>query len=90
MQNTITIMEGFLSWVVTLFRVIEVVEPRNINSSLKQAVILYGLFVSTLFDICQLTNFADDNFCLESNSNLQTLTENVEKNFKWESGDIYE
>ena len=32
--------------------------------------ILYALFVSLLFDLTQLTNFAYDNFYLEWNTNL--------------------
>ena len=27
--------------------------------------ILYAIFVSPLFDLTQLTNFVDDNFCIE-------------------------
>ena len=41
--------------------------------------VLYALFVSPLFDICQLTNFADDNFCLEWNTDLELLIVNLEK-----------
>ena len=41
--------------------------------------ILYTLFVSPLFDLTQLTNFADDNFYLEWNTNLGQLIENLEK-----------
>ena len=35
--------------------------------------ILHALFVSPLFDICNLTNFADDNYCLSWNTDLQAL-----------------
>ena len=44
--------------------------------------ILYALFVSPLFDLTQLTNFADDNFYLEWNTNLVELIENLEKSLK--------
>ena len=43
-----------------------------------------------LFDLCQLTNFADDNYCLEWNINLQLLVINLEKKLetitKWLRG----
>ena len=32
--------------------------------------ILYALFISPLFDLTQITNFADDNFYIEWNSDL--------------------
>ena len=41
--------------------------------------ILYALFVSPLFDLTQLTNFADDNFYLEWNTNLRKLITDLEK-----------
>ena len=41
--------------------------------------ILYALFVSPLFDLTQLTNFADDNFYLEWNTDLALLIVNLEK-----------
>ena len=40
--------------------------------------ILYALFVSPLFDLTQLTNFADDNFIIDWNSDLSLLIENME------------
>ena len=40
--------------------------------------ILYALFVSPLFDLTQLTNFADDNFYLEWNTNLARLLIDME------------
>ena len=41
--------------------------------------ILYAIFVSPLFDLTQLTNFADDNFVIEFNSQINVLIENMEK-----------
>ena len=54
--------------------------------------VLYALFVSPLFDLDDLINFADDNFCVEWNKNLPLLITNLEKRLemitKWlkESG----
>ena len=54
--------------------------------------ILYALFVSPLFDLTQITNFADDNFYVEWNADLGALIVNLEKTLemitKWlrESG----
>ena len=44
--------------------------------------ILYALFVSPLFDISDITNFADDNFCLEWSRSLVQLIDNMEKSLK--------
>ena len=41
--------------------------------------ILYAIFVSPLFDLANLTNFADDNFILEFNSNVNDLILNMEQ-----------
>ena len=35
--------------------------------------ILYAIFVSPLFEICELTSFADDTYILKSNPNLKSL-----------------
>ena len=40
---------------------------------------LYALFVSPLFDPTQITNFADDNFYLEWNTDLALLIINLER-----------
>ena len=40
--------------------------------------VLYALFVSPLFDLTKITNFADDNFCLEWNKNILTLIDDME------------
>ena len=40
--------------------------------------ILYAIFVSPLFDLVNLTNFADDNFILEFNSKINDLIINME------------
>ena len=54
--------------------------------------ILYALFVSPLFDLTDVVNFADDNFCVEWNMDLSVLIINLEKRLemitKWlkESG----
>ena len=41
--------------------------------------VLYALFVSPLFDLDDLINFADDNFCVEWNKDLSVLIINLEK-----------
>ena len=41
--------------------------------------ILYAIFVSPLFDLANLTNFADDNFILEFNSKINDLITNMEQ-----------
>ena len=41
--------------------------------------ILYAIFVSPLFDLVNLTNFADDNFILEFDSKINNLIVNMEK-----------
>ena len=41
--------------------------------------ILYALFVSPLFDLTQLTNFADDNFIIEWNKDLVVLIADLER-----------
>ena len=41
--------------------------------------ILYALFVSPLLDLTQLTNFADDNYCVEWNANLALLISDLER-----------
>ncbi len=41
--------------------------------------ILYAIYVSPLFDLTQLTNFADDNYYLEWNRDLTALISNLEK-----------
>ena len=52
--------------------------------------ILYALFVSPLFDLTQITNFADDNFYIEWNSDLALLIVNLERKLemitKWLRG----
>ena len=40
--------------------------------------ILYALFVSPLFDLTEIVNFADDNFCVESHRDLAVLITNLE------------
>ena len=40
---------------------------------------LYALFVSPLFDLTHLTNFADDNFYVTWNTDLGVLVINLEK-----------
>ena len=39
---------------------------------------LYALFVSPLFDLSDLSNFADDNFVVRVNKNLVDLIQDVE------------
>ena len=41
--------------------------------------ILYAIFVSPLFDLANLTNFADDNFILEFNAKVNELIPNMER-----------
>ena len=41
--------------------------------------VLYAIYVSPLFDLTQLTNFADDNYYLEWNRDLTVLILNLEK-----------
>ncbi len=41
--------------------------------------ILYALFVSPLFDIANITNFADDNFCLVWNKEIGALIVDLER-----------
>ena len=52
--------------------------------------ILYALFVSPLFDITKITNFADDNFCLVWNKSIEALILDLEKTLelvtKWLRG----
>jgi hypothetical protein len=52
--------------------------------------VLQALFVSPLFDIVPLTNFADDNFCIEWDRDLCVLTDKLEKKLemitKWLRG----
>ena len=40
--------------------------------------ILYAIFVSPLFDLTNLTNFADDNFIIEFNSQINCLITDLE------------
>ena len=40
--------------------------------------ILYAIFVSPLFDLTEITNFADDNFVLEFNTNINQLVIDLE------------
>ena len=40
--------------------------------------VLYALFFSPLFDLTQLTNFADNNFCISWNRNLALLIADLE------------
>ena len=40
---------------------------------------MYALFVSPLFELTQLTNFADDNYCIEWNANLAVLILDLER-----------
>ena len=44
--------------------------------------ILYAIFVSPLFDIAELTNFADDNFIIAFNSQVNALIENLQMNLE--------
>ena len=44
--------------------------------------ILYALQVSLLFDIEKMKNYADDNFIIKSNKNLETLVEDMEKSLE--------
>ena len=39
--------------------------------------ILYAIYVSPLFDICKITNFADDNFVLKWSKNKNEVTESM-------------
>ena len=52
--------------------------------------VLYALFVSPLFDLDDLVNFADDNFCVEWNVCVGALIENLERRLemitKWLRG----
>ena len=41
--------------------------------------VLYAIYVSPLFDLTQLTNFADDNYYLEWNRDLTVLVANLKK-----------
>ena len=41
--------------------------------------ILYTIFVSPLFDLEKMTNYADDNFIIRSENNLFKLLDNIEK-----------
>jgi hypothetical protein len=41
--------------------------------------ILYALFVSPLFDLAKITNFADDNFCLVWNREIEALVVDLER-----------
>ena len=41
--------------------------------------VLYAIYVSPLFDLTHLTNFADDNYYLEWNRDLAALISNLEK-----------
>ena len=43
---------------------------------------LYAIYVSPLFDLKALTNFADDNFVIRSNINLQALVAELENDLK--------
>ena len=40
--------------------------------------ILYAIYVSPLFDLAKLTNFADDNFIIQWNRSTRDLTQNME------------
>ena len=42
--------------------------------------VLYAIFVSPLFDLQSLINFADDNFCVIWNRDLARLIEDLESN----------
>ncbi len=44
--------------------------------------ILYAIFVSPLFDLYDLSNFADDTFILICNKNLPVLIYNLKKNLR--------
>ena len=52
--------------------------------------VLYAIFVSPLFDLTQLTNFADDNYCIEWCTDLGLLIVNLERKLemitKWLRG----
>ena len=45
--------------------------------------ILYAIFVSPLFDLTNLTNFADDNFIIEFNSQINALIADLEKKLEF-------
>ena len=51
------------------------------GSVLGPVFVLYALFVSPLFDLTDLVNFADDNFCVEWSRDLLVLVNNLEKNW---------
>jgi hypothetical protein len=44
--------------------------------------ILYTIYISPLFDIAELTNFADDNFIIAFNSQINALIENLQMNLE--------
>jgi hypothetical protein len=44
--------------------------------------LLYAIFVSPLFDLTNITNFADDNFIVGWNKQLHVLIDDMEKNSK--------
>ena len=44
--------------------------------------ILYAIFVSPIFDLTDLTNFADDNYVIEINAKINELIINMEKGLK--------
>ena len=44
----------------------------------KDLQVTKDIFVSPLFDLTPLTNFADDNFCIESGASLEVLIANLE------------
>ena len=42
----------------------------------------YAIYVSPLFDIAKMTNYADDNFFIVSNENLEQLIDNMRTNLE--------
>ena len=44
--------------------------------------VLYAIFVSPIFDLTNLTNFADDNYVIVINAHVNDLIVNIEKSLK--------
>ena len=44
--------------------------------------ILYAIYVSPLFDLTKITNFADDNFVLHWNRHMEALIEDMEESLE--------
>ena len=62
-------------------RVLSAESHRTIQGSIL-GPILYAIFVSPLFDLADLTNFADDNFIIRWNTTLVALIEDMKKTWK--------